>query len=75
MLVIADERLLDLVVIEKLSGLARILTGDRRDLLAKNANSAERNIFQISDGCRDDVEGARQTLSSVSLSMEVEARG
>jgi hypothetical protein len=73
MFVIADKRLFDLVVLEKLLRLTRIFTGDHCNFFAKDAQSAQRNIFQISDGCRDDVERARQTLSSVSLSMKSEA--
>lgn len=73
MFVVANERPIDLVMLEKLLCLARIFTGNHGDFLAKYPKSAKRNIFQISDGCCDEVERARQTLSSVSLSMEAEA--
>jgi hypothetical protein len=74
MFVITDERLFDLVVLQKFLRLTRIFTRDRRNFLAKDTQSAQRNIFQVSDGCRDDVERARQTLSSVSLSVELPSR-
>jgi hypothetical protein len=73
MFVITDQRLFDLIVLEKLLRLTRIFTGDRDHFIAKDAQSPERNIFQVSDGCRDDIERARQALSSVSLVMELEA--
>jgi hypothetical protein len=71
--VIADQRLSDLIVLEKFSRLTRILAGDRHHFFTKDAQSPQRDIFQVSDGRRDYVERASQTLSSVSLNMKLEA--
>jgi hypothetical protein len=63
MFVIADEGLFNLIVLEKLLRLTRILAGDDRNFLTKDAQSTDCNIFQVSDGRRDYIESARQTLA------------
>jgi proteasome lid subunit RPN8/RPN11 len=45
--------------------LARILAGDHYNFVTKDAQSTDRNIFQVPDRCRDDVERARQALQCI----------
>jgi hypothetical protein len=56
-LVIADGRFGDAGVIQKLAGLARVLAGDQVGF-TQRAKGAKRDVFEVADGGRDDVENA-----------------
>jgi hypothetical protein len=54
-LVIADQRFRDIQVLQKFARLARVLASDAI-ALAQDAPRPQRDVFQIADGRRDDVE-------------------
>src|ERR1700722_4995398 len=62
MLVITDSRFLDIVMVEQLARLPRILAGDQVHL-TQHADRAVGNVFQIADGGRDHIEAAGHILS------------
>ena len=53
-LVIADERFANFVVVEELLRVARIFAGDLVDFF-EDAQRAQGHVFQIADGCADEV--------------------
>ena len=63
--VIAEQGFTNIVMIEKLSGVAGILARDNRHFLTENAQRAQRNVLQVSYRRSDQVQGGWQTLSSV----------
>ena len=60
--VIADERLPDVVMVQKYLGVPGILARDPVRF-AQNADRPERDVFQISDGRSHQVEDARHVLT------------
>ena len=56
-LVIADERLVDVVMLEEFAGVASVLAGDLIRL-AQNAQCPERDVLEIADGRGDQVKAA-----------------
>src|SRR5947199_3753909 len=61
MLVIADRRLTDAVVMQQFPRLACVLAGDGISLL-KHAQRTQRDVFQVADRSRDEVERAGHAL-------------
>jgi hypothetical protein len=61
--VITDQRLSDFVVPEKLLRLTRILAGDHHNFVTEYAKSTQRDVFQVPNRCRDDVQRASQALA------------
>jgi hypothetical protein len=59
-IVVGDEGFGDVVVIEEFSAVAGILAGDPVDLVLEDAESAEGDVFEVSDGCGDKIKCGRQ---------------
>lgn len=57
-LVIADERFADFVVVEKLLGVARVLAGDLVDFL-EDAQGPQGDVFEIANGRANEVQAAQ----------------
>lgn len=55
-LVVAHQRLLDSVVIEEFSAVARVFTGDAVNLVLQNTNGSKGDVFKVSDGGGDKIE-------------------
>lgn len=56
-------------MLQQLRGLAGVFASDDGNFFAQNTQGAQRYIFQVADGRRDDVESGGQTLSSVVYSL------
>ena len=68
MFVIADEGFADIKVSEQLLSLPGVFACNDLHFVAQDAESPERDVFQIAYRCCDKVEIAGQTLSSVAFS-------
>ena len=57
-LVVADERFANFVVVEKLLGVARVFAGDLVDFL-EDAQGPQGDVFEIADGRANEVQAAQ----------------
>jgi len=55
--VVADQRLVNVVVREKLLRMSRVLAGDLVDFL-QDAQGAQRDVFEIADGRANEIKAA-----------------
>ena len=58
MLVIADERFANFVMVEEFLGVARVFAGDLVDFF-EDAEGAERDVLEIADGGANEVQAAQ----------------
>ena len=65
--VIADEGFADIKVRKQLLSLPGVFTGDDLHFVSKDAESPERDVFEVAYRRCDKVEIASQTLSSVAF--------
>jgi hypothetical protein len=69
-LVVAERGLLDAVMIQQLGSLPRVLAGDQVHFL-QGAQSAQRNVFQIADGCSHQVQRSRRSGIAFSIGSRI----
>ena len=60
-LVVADERLMDLEMIQEFEGVAGVFAGDLLDFF-ENAQGAEGDVFEVADGSGDQIEAATRRV-------------
>lgn len=63
MFVVTDKRLADFVVLQQFARLPGIFARDQGNLIAKYAQGAKRDVFEIPNGRRDCVQRGLQTLA------------
>ena len=61
MLVVADERLMDLEMIQEFEGVAGVFAGDLLNFF-ENAQGAEGDVFEVADGSGDQIEAAARRV-------------
>ncbi len=61
-LVATDEPLANLIMVKEFLGFARIFTRNDAYFFTENTQSAESDVFEIPDRCRDQIESGGQTL-------------